>query len=140
MFPLTECTVILVNGSLLSLSQLLVLTNLILLIFIFSFNALIFHNNSLHFLIKLSYFGFFVFNFNSNRSNLLGDFLGFISSLVVLLFHDVQFVVKTGNNVFLTVDLSFEITLECSEANIISLLTSFKILNLSFESNKISFV
>jgi len=140
LFPFAESSVILVNSALLSLSEFLVFTNLIFLIFIFSFNTLILHNNSLNFLIKFSNFCFFVLNFNSNSSNLFGNFLCFVRSLVILSFQDIQFVVKTGNDVFLTLYLTLEIALEISEADVISLFASFKILNLSFESHEVSFI
>lgn len=47
---------------------------------------------------------------------------------------------KTRNDVFLTLNLGFEISLEISETDIISCFASFQILNLSLESNKISFI
>jgi hypothetical protein len=140
LFPFAQCTVILIDGSLLTLSEFLVLADLILLVFVFSFNTLILHNDGLHFLIELSDFSFFVFNFNSNSSNLLSNFLSFVGSFIVLLFHDIKLIVKTGNNILLTMNLSFEVTLERYKAGIISLLSSFKILNLSLESNKVSLI
>jgi hypothetical protein len=112
----------------------------VFLVLVFTFNSLISHDYGLNFLIKFSDFSFFVFNFNSNSSNLLRNFLGFVSSFVVLSFHNVQFVVKTRNDVFLTLNLGFEISLEISETDIISCFASFQILNLSLESNKISFI
>ena len=110
------------------------------LVLVFAFDSLISHDDGLNFLIEFSNFGFFMFNFNSNSSNLLRNFLSFVGSFVVLSFHNVQFVVKTRNDVFLTLNLGFEISLEISETDIISCFTSLQILNLSLKSNKISFI
>ena len=112
LLPFAQRTVILVNCSLLPLSQLLVFAYLMLLIFVFSFNSLIFHDDCLNFLIQLSDFGFLVFNFDSNGSNLFGNLLSFIGSFVVLCPHNIEFSSKGFLNVFLALNLRFEIALE----------------------------
>lgn len=93
-----------------------------------------------HFPLELSNLLFFLLYLKSYSLCLFLDFNAFSLSILVLIFQNVQLVVEAGNNVLLTLYLSFEISLQRSNAYVKCLFSSSQVFNLSLKSDKISFV
>lgn len=140
LLPFWKCSIILINGALLSLSQFLILSYRVFNIFVFSFYSLVMHNCALNIILEISQIRFFLRNFNSNFLSLLLDFTTFIISIIILLLENMKLVSQAFNYVRLTLNLSIVVSLESSDTDFQSFSSSLKICYLLLQTVKISIV
>ena len=140
LFPFGKSAISLVNGSLLSLSQLLTLSDGISDVFIFSFKSLVVRECGLHFMLIISDLLVSLGDLYSNGLCLLGDLYAFSVFISILVLENLNLAVKTVDDICLTLDLSLIISLKWGNTQLKCLLSSSKIFNMCLDHRKVSLV
>lgn len=139
LFPFWKGTILLVDCALLSWSYFLLLVDAHFESFIFSFESLIVRNGRVNLSRKISDFLVSCIHLDSNSLNLLRYLDTFFCLVCILVLKHLQFILTAANHRVLTVNLSLKVTPQNCNALFISFSSSVEILNLSFQSGKVSF-
>lgn len=140
LLPLGQGPVVLIDGALLPLSELLVLSDRVFDIFVFSLDALVVHHFSVDVIIKVSDIRLLGRDLNPNCLDLLLYVHRLFCFVLVLLLKNVEFVFETVDDILLTLQLGLVIALQSSNAHIESLLSSPKLSDLLLQIIEISLV
>jgi hypothetical protein len=87
----------------------------------------------------LGYISILLRDLDSNGLSLLTDVNSFSVLILVLIFQNIKFVVQASDNIFLTLNLRFIISLECCNAYVELFLSSLEVFDMGLQVAVVSF-